>query len=340
MLCVVLGSSLAVFGAWGIVVFGLVVGLAVYVREAEPLWSWTRFAFFMACLLVLAGMLMPAINSAEGVHGHETCVNNLYQIALALQEYHHANGCFPPVYTSDKHGKPMLSWRVLILPYMDCEQVYAMYNLTEPWDGPTNKKASALHLRGFACPSDPITNASDASQTNYVAVVGPNAAWWKDRPRKLADFGGEAAHTIMIVEVADSGISWAEPRDLPLEAIGAADARSLPPPMLSKHGQDDGFLFTYDYSPLVYVAMADGSVRCLPMGDLSPEAQRKILQIGDCSQEEIESLCASYGHGGKAHPNWPNIAALAVWLLSVGTLLIGAMRGRKTLSAPPTPLAG
>ena len=39
LLFVVLGSSLAVFGAWGIVVFGLVVGLAVYIHHAESLSS-------------------------------------------------------------------------------------------------------------------------------------------------------------------------------------------------------------------------------------------------------------------------------------------------------------
>ena len=67
-------------------------------------------------------------------------LNNLKQIAMALQCYHQANGCFPPAYIADKTGKPMHSWRVLILPYLDRDDLYKAYNFTEPWDGPNNKK--------------------------------------------------------------------------------------------------------------------------------------------------------------------------------------------------------
>ena len=42
---------------------------------------------------------------------------------------------------------------------------------------------------------------------------------------------------------------------------------------------------------------------------------------------------------GQRHLNWPNIAALAVWLLSVGTLLTCAVRSRKLRSVPATPPA-
>ena len=46
-------------------------------------------------------------------------LNNLRKSRLALHNYHQANGCFPPAYIADKNGKPMHSWRVLILPYME-----------------------------------------------------------------------------------------------------------------------------------------------------------------------------------------------------------------------------
>jgi len=42
-------------------------------------------------------------------------------------------------------------------------------------------------------------------------------------------------------------------------------------------------------------------------------------------------------NGPRISFNWPNIAALLVWLLSVGTLLTYAVRSRKRLSVPPTP---
>ena len=69
----------------------------------------------------------------------------------------------------------------------------------------------------------------------------------------------------------------------------------------------------------INVVMADGTLRCLRLGSRSTDELRRLLQIGGC--KEIDDA-------GR-HPNWPNIAALAVWLLSVGTLLTCAVRGRR-----------
>ena len=151
------------------------------------------------------------------------CQNNLKQIALALLNYHQANGCFPPAYIADKNGKPMHSWRVLILPYMEMNALYNAYDFTEPWDGPKNKKLLATALQGYVCPSDPNAYAPGATQTSYVAVVGRNAAWAGEKSRKLGpvDFPGGASNTIMVVEVANSGIPWMEPRDLSLDALAS-----------------------------------------------------------------------------------------------------------------------
>ena|SRR5271157_353196 len=120
LLFVVLGSSLAVFGAWGIVVFALTVGLAIYLHKVESLRSLVYIALALLCLTCLIGMLvLPAVNNVhDGYRG--SCLNRLLEIGLALHRYHQANGCFPPAYIADKNGKPMHSWRVLILPYMEC----------------------------------------------------------------------------------------------------------------------------------------------------------------------------------------------------------------------------
>ena len=222
LLFVVLGSSLGVFGWWGIVVFGLVVGLAIYVRDVESLASLSYFFLIVLCLPCLVVALLPSVGS--GPPGRRSiCQNNLHQIALALQNYHQVNGCFPPAYVADKNGKPMHSWRVLILPYMDQSPLYKAYDFTQPWDGPNNKKVLATRPIVYACPADPSACAAGAAQTSYVAVVGPNAAWAGEKSRIApVDFPGGASKTIMLVEVAESGIAWTEPRDLPLDALEAA----------------------------------------------------------------------------------------------------------------------
>jgi prepilin-type processing-associated H-X9-DG protein len=324
LLFVVLASSLAVFGAWGIVVFALTVGLAIYVHQGWPLAYVVLIVLFLVCL----GVLMPTVQGAREAARRAQCCNNLMQISLALLSYEGTNGCFPPATIADKNGKPMHSWRVLILPYLEQNRVYNAYNFNEPWDGPNNKKLLGSRSPIYACPSDPNANAPGATQTNYVVVVGPNAAWpdQKSGKHRLDDFRGESSLTIMVVEVANSGIQWTEPRDLSLDTLGLAGAKSSALTVSSYHHPLDDFFFIYDRCG-VNVAMADGHIEYLPPGRLSTNNLRKILQIGGYRGEENGSGVTSFDEGRRL--NWPNIAALAVWLLSVGVLLYRAVRGRK-----------
>ncbi len=149
LLFVVLGSSLAVFGAWGAVVFVLVVGLAIYVHQVASFLSLVNLVLVVLCLMCLIGLLLPAVGSPRQAGRRSICENNLRQIALALQNYHQANGCFPPAYVADKNGKPMHSWRVLILPYVGFDDLYKAYDFTEPWDGPNNKKTESAAKRNL-----------------------------------------------------------------------------------------------------------------------------------------------------------------------------------------------
>ncbi len=332
LLFVVLGSSLAVFGAWGIVVFGLVVMLAIYIHRVKSLLSLAHLALAVLCLMCLIGMLMPAI-AGGGASPRQQCAMHLDPIAGALQKYHATNGCFPPAYVADKNGKPMHSWRTLLLPYLDHNDLYKAYDFTEPWDGPKNKRLSAIHVSEFACPSDPGAKGPNANETSYVAVVGPNGAWTGEKPRKMGDFPAPS-HTIILVEVANSGISWAEPTDLSLDESGAADGK-FTLDVSSRHSNHSNFFFTYDRRAGINVVMGDGSVCYVPSGGLSAANLRKILAIGGCDRWDIDRYEEDYDLTRR--PNWPNIAALAAWLLSAGMLLTKAVRSRKVLSIPPTP---
>ena len=329
LLFVVLGSSMAVFGGWGVVVFGLVVGLAIYVRQAQSLPSLAELVVIVVVLLVLVALLLPAAQTARESGRRVQCASNLKQLAIALLYYEKANGCFPPAYITDKNGKPMHSWRTLILPHMDLSALYNLFKFSEPWDGPNNRKPGTVPVMVYVCPSDPAVRQPAAARTSYVAVVGPNTAWAGDKPRKLADFGKHASTTIMLVEVTNSGIDWAEPKDLSLDSITADSGASTTLALTSNHGKQKDF-FTYTSDSCVNVAMADGSVRSLWLGNRSAEELRKLFEIGGCTEEEIGEP--------ERHLNWPNIAALAVWLLSVGTLLVGAVLGRKkpTIEEAPT----
>ena len=146
------------------------------------------------------------------------------------------------------------------------------------------------------------------NQTNYVAPLGPNGEWPCDTSRTIApEFIAGSSSPVILVEVLDSRVAWAEPKDLPIQMLcTASDGSRLIPS--SNHGPKSNFFWNYENCAEVHVALADGSVHCLPAGCLS-------------------------GHQPRSRPNWPNIAALLAWLLSVGLLLVGAVRSRKARPA-------
>jgi hypothetical protein len=91
----------------------------------------------LACVVVLT--LLSAMGHAI-TSTSLRCAQNLKWICLALHNYEAANGAFPPAYVADADGKPMHSWRVMILPYAEEPALYKKYRFDEPWDGPNNRQ--------------------------------------------------------------------------------------------------------------------------------------------------------------------------------------------------------
>lgn len=311
---VVLWSSMAMVGVWGgVVVFVLVVLVAASI--VRPIWLLGLLGF-----LLLLCLLLPAVSTAREAAYRAKCGNNLKQIVLALENYRDAHGSFPPAYIADKNGKPMHSWRVLLLPYLDNEALYKQYNLNEPWDGPNNKKLLASCPPIYTCPSDDTTGIPGASCTSYVAVVGADAAWSGGSPKSLS---GDLSTTIMLTEVADANIQWTEPRDISLDTLLTSSPGS--PTVSSKHYRNDAF-FTYSLNPGANIALADGSVRFLPGGLLTSDKFPDLLKVGGFREEYLDAQWDDVGR--RIH--WANCIALAVWLVSTVWLLGRAVRSRGT----------
>src|SRR5271166_372859 len=93
----------------------------------------------IAIIAMLIALLLPAVQAAREAARRAQCTNNLKQIALAMHNYASANNCFPPAATYTRDGKPLLSWRVLILPYLEQASLYNQFHLDEAWDSPNNK---------------------------------------------------------------------------------------------------------------------------------------------------------------------------------------------------------
>ncbi len=341
----VLWSSLAVFDAAGIVIFLIVLAAAAIVRE--QLWRLGFWMLVLLSVLVLAFMLfLPTVQSARENPNHMQCSNNLRQIAIALHNYHEANKCFPPAFIADKDGKPMHSWRVLILPYLGQRELYDQYDFNEPWNGPNNRKLLSARPSTYVCPSDEGARATGPARTSYVAIVGANAAWYDDKPRSLddAEFRAHAsttnllAETILLAETA-SAIDWTEPKDLSLDALQRAGASPDAVTVSSKHGcygHDMFYDYEYDMPSGAFILLADGSTTFLGFWGRDVLVNKKfpdLLRIGGFKGDILDEIRDSSPYRQpqlvKATLRWRTCAALAVWIVSVALLLHRAWRSRK-----------
>jgi hypothetical protein len=148
-------------------------------------------------IILLVGLFLREWSSTREFTGWGQCVNNLKQISLALHNYEQAYGVLPPASTFDRNGSPLHSWRTLIMPYLGATQLYSTIDLSRPWNDPANSTAYRTSLGVFHCPSAP----RPTTLTTYLAVVGPNACFLPDRPRRLAEITDPHSQTIAVIEV-------------------------------------------------------------------------------------------------------------------------------------------
>src|SRR5438477_2970944 len=107
----------------------------------------------IAIIAVLIALLLPAVQSAREAARRAQCVHNLKQIGLAMHNYRSANDAFPMPAITDKNGKPLLSWRVAILPFIEQGELYNKFHTDEPWDSPHNKALLKEMPPTYLCPS-------------------------------------------------------------------------------------------------------------------------------------------------------------------------------------------
>ena len=228
------------FEFFGTVIFCLFVAIAAFCRgcyvvarmffpDPNARQGCGRFAssgFFGCVWFLIAAVailfVLPIMSPSHAAARRSQCTNNLKQIVLAMHNYHDEYKCFPPAYTVDKAGRPLHSWRTLLLPYLEQKELYKQLRLDEPWDSKHNQGVFALLQipAVFRCPSDPLLPDADSrSETNYVAIVGPRTVFPGPKSVRLKDITDDPAKTIAVVETYDLGIRWYEPRDLKAEEM-------------------------------------------------------------------------------------------------------------------------
>lgn len=162
------------------------------------------------------------------------CRNHLRQIGLAMQDYHGVFGSLPPAFVADERGRPMHSWRVLLLPLLGERELYDAYRFDEPWNSPHNLALAERIPQAYRCRWD---SSAASNSTSYCVVVGAPTAFPGANSLSYASIRDGTSNTILAVEVCESGILWTEPRDLNFDEL-TADEAGLSKILREMHGVD------------------------------------------------------------------------------------------------------
>ncbi len=212
---------------------------------------------------VLTGLLLPAVQQVREAARRVDSMNNLRQIALACHNYEAVYNRFPTNIASGD-GKPLLSWRVALLPYMEETALYEQFHLDEPWDSEHN-----LGLLDQMPPIYQNANAPLVNRTVYQGFRGPGTIF-QGEPVRFREITDGTSNTILCVESdVDAAVEWTRPADLPFDpdqpVRGVGNLRPA------------GF----------NAALADGSVRLISRS-IDPETLRHLIQMNDGNRVRLE----------------------------------------------------
>jgi len=238
-------------------------GLETYRRQTLPTSSVGTSA------PVMIALLLPAVQAARMAARRVEGSNNLRQIALAMHNYHDTWGGLPAAYNTDEEGKPLLSWRVYILPYIEEAALYDEFHLDEPWDSEHNIKLVEMMPKVYVAPG----SRAEHGNTNYLTIrhkdsmIQPPKEADNGKPNPLgsrfADITDGTSNTIMVVEAADErAVPWTKPDDFVPD-----DMKPIAGLVGLRRG---GF----------NAALGDGSVRLIPAA-IDPDVLLWLFQRSD-----------------------------------------------------------
>jgi hypothetical protein len=218
-------------------------------------------AAILACYV-----LLPFVEVVRDGEGWIYSANRLHQIGYALHAYDDNFRHLPPAIVTDKNGKALYSWRVLLLPFLEQDSLYKQFHLGEPWDSPHNRQFLERTPR---CYSPGLGKEDPPGTTRYRVFVGPGTAF--ERPGLTwDDFPDGLANTLLVVEAGEP-VPWSKPDELaydpnqPLPALGGAFRK--PVYVLRREWRRD---------PGFTAVLADGSTRFI-RSDTDEQALRALI---------------------------------------------------------------
>ena len=192
---------------------------------------------------VLTALLLPAVQSARFAARRTSSMNDMKQIGLAMHNYHDVFRSLPVnAQHRDADGKPFLSWRVHILPFIEQQALYEKFKLDEPWDSDHNIKLLEQMPDMYKHKNVPLPPGF----TIYQAATGDELMFKPDAVTGFRDILDGLSNTIMVFESnADNAVEWTKPADVEIDL-------------------DNPLAVMADYGQAFNALYGDGSVRGIP----------------------------------------------------------------------------
>ena len=195
-------------------------------------------------------IMSTVVKEARGNAARAQSTNNLKQIGLAFHSYHDANKSFPAAFTRDAKGRPLLSWRVQLLPYLDQEALYKQFKLDEPWDSPHNKKLAEVVVAVYQSPLYPDLLSG---KTTYLVPTGPKTIFEGPEEAQFKKITDGTSNTVMVLEANLN-------KACVLDSTGGFFGR--PEGLTGKSGSSRrGRVFTRDWRTGACIGLASESIR-------------------------------------------------------------------------------
>ena len=161
---------------------------------------------------------LPALRRQMSIAACNSDLDRMKVIVTALNAYCDRYGSYPTPQVVDKAGKPLLSWRVLILPFMGYGDLYEQFALDQSWDSPLNLSLIGQMPREFCSSNSP--DAWGNKQPNYVLVTGSLTLFPGSGP--LGYKQASDAPTLLLVETLNGVTGWTEPGEIDMDTVGVS----------------------------------------------------------------------------------------------------------------------
>ncbi len=173
-----------------------------------------RFDHLQTDLRRLTQLLKPPVRQARQQAHRRSRMNQFKNIALAFHNYYDRHKTLP-TNSYNEEGKPLLSWRVHILPYLESGQaIYDQFHLDEPWDSEHNRPLIEKMPAIYADPDSAMQAINRQGKTIFLVPVGEKLVFQGSTAATFREITDGTSNTIMLVEVApERAVVWTQPED-------------------------------------------------------------------------------------------------------------------------------